>query len=901
MDQRPNFVTNEESSKLPVLIIDKKGTVGNALAQKLREQVLVVLISTGEVEAHKNVIHLPYHKRIPKIPDNAYSHIFVVYNGETEHLDMLTSFVEKARESKGKVFFITSLLFSSIKLFSYLHHQAFRDVQIVLYGETFGSAPDGSIVTPEVNEINFFLQQMREYGRVEIPNPGLGKLYPIYFSDVISTIVAAAFGPGSHKRIVFAFPHYPFTQISIARLLQKIDPLLKTDFKKARSKSREYYIPQDGEYFFPTYDLESKLRQVDLHRNPSRSIKAQKKTKLHLPDPDAKRRRMMLVGTLLFSLFIAPIILTFLLALAGAGFLSLSISQAETGRLDHAKQSAVLAHASLQATGELLPGLVLVQVVAPAQQAYFQDQVQIAQEVVAAELEILGALQIMQNIYEKRSLDPKNDFYRALATLKNTLITIQKMEAEERLPEVVMKKLTQYNGVLRMVEGTIDTWPALLGFEGKRTYLILFQNNMELRPGGGFIGSYGILPMQNGQMEKLQIHDIYDADGQLKQKIDPPYGLRRYLGASNWFMRDSNYELDYSRNAVQAAQFLKLETGQSVDGVIAVDTTFLRNLIAVLGQVKVLDYEEIVTPDNFYLLTQTHAEKDFFPGSTQKKDFLRSLSNALMVELFETKKFSYEKLLQETEKSIREKHLMFAFADEGIQNVFAVNGLSSSLKDGRVADKNTFLDFFSVVDANVGTNKANYYIKRSMIQQTAFDGAGGLQTTAEVSYVNSSTKDSPFGGDYKNYVRFVLPADAVLQSISFDNVQQTVVPAVVDASLYKDPSFVPPSGLEIEQTESLGKKVVGFFFIVPAGQSRTVKLNYTIANAVNLRESSFSYNLRLFKQPGVGEDPYTLFLSYPNGFKPVRNESGGTDLGGKLVFDKKFSEDMDLVVSFSKK
>lgn len=211
------------------------------------------------------------------------------------------------------------------------------------------------------------------------------------------------------------------------------------------------------------------------------------------------------------------------------------------------------------------------------------------------------------------------------------------------------------------------------------------------------------------------------------------------------------------------------------------------------------------------------------------------------------------------------------------------------------------LDFFSVMDANVGTNKANYYIKRSMIQQVAFDGSGGLQTTAEIAYVNSSSKNSPFGGDYKNYSRILLPTDAVLQSISFDNVQQSVIPAIVDAEVYKDPAFIPPSGLEIEQTETFDKKVVGFFFIVPAGQTRTVKVAYTVPSAVNLRESSFSYNLRLFKQPGAGEDPYSLFLSYPNGFKPVKNTKHAVELGGKLVYDTKFAEDTDFVVSFSKK
>ncbi len=896
MEQKhPLMVTNEESSQLPLLIVDKKGMIGDALQRKFREQFLTVFVSAAPQEVHENIIGVHWRKRLPTIPDNLYSHIFVIYNGEKELLDMLPGFVQKARESKGKVIVITSLLYSSIKLFAYLQHQAFQDIKIVLYGETFGPQ------STEVNEMNFLLEQVKNYGRIELANAGLNKLFPVLIEDVIEVVHATAFANQYHHRLVFAFSHHPFTQVSVARLLQKIDPLLKTDFKKGKQGAREYYIPQGGVYYFQDYDLEKRLRSLDLSRTEGRIPVPQKKTKLRLPDPEANRRRLILVGTLLSALFIAPIIITLFFALIGAGFLSLSFSQAEQGKFDRAEQTASFAQSSLHAANELIPGLVLISSIAPAQHVQLKNTVTIGEEVAEAEGEILHALVIMKNIYEKKSLDPKNDFYRALATVKNTLITVQKMEAEEQLPAPVLERLKKYNGVLQLVEGTIDTWPTLLGFEGKRTYLVLFQNNMELRPGGGFIGSYGIVTVQNGQMDKMQINDVYDADGQLKQKIDPPYGLKRYLGASNWFLRDSNFDVDYPRNAVQAAQFLKLETGQSVDGVIAIDTSFLKNIIGALGSVTVPDYEETVTADTFYLMTQNHAEKDFFPGSRQKKDFLRSLSNALLVELFEKKNFSYEKMLLAVETSIQQKHLMFAFPDEGLQTVFAVNGLSSTVKDGRVGDKNTFLDFFSVFDANVGTNKSNYYLKRSMIQQVAFDGAGGLQVTAEVSYVNASKDGSLYGGNYNNFVRFLIPDSAVLQDVSIDNVSRETIPAITDSSIYRSEDFIQPSGLEIEQTEVLGKKSIGFFFIVPPGQTKNIKLTYTIPEAVNLRDSSFKYSMRLFKQPGAGEDPYTLYITYPSGFKPIAGENSANDLGGKLVYDLKFNKDTDINVGFSKR
>src|SRR5690348_8437876 len=100
-NKRPVLVTREEKTKLPLLIVDKQGLIGNALAKLLREQFFVVVVTAGAVEKHNNVVHVSYRRKIPMIPDNAYSHIFLVYNGEKELLDMLPAFEDKAESVKG--------------------------------------------------------------------------------------------------------------------------------------------------------------------------------------------------------------------------------------------------------------------------------------------------------------------------------------------------------------------------------------------------------------------------------------------------------------------------------------------------------------------------------------------------------------------------------------------------------------------------------------------------------------------------------------------------------------------------------------------------------------------------------------------------------------------------------
>jgi hypothetical protein len=258
-------------------------------------------------------------------------------------------------------------------------------------------------------------------------------------------------------------------------------------------------------------------------------------------------------------------------------------------------------------------------------------------------------------------------------------------------------------------------------------------------------------------------------------------------------------------------------------------------------------------------------------------------------------------LLQKEGDSIREKHVLFAFLDPGIQELFTVNNLSSSLWDGRKKDGNVFLDTFAVIDANIGVNKANYYTRRSVDQRAVIEDGGDIRETATITYVYNSKTDSPFGGNYKNYVRFVLPANAVLDSVIVDNKELSTTPAVSDPTVYMQSNFVPPSGLEIEKTQEQGKMVYGFLIMVPFESTKVVSIRYTVPQVVNTQLSAFAYDLSVFKQPGTDKDPYSFSLSYPTKYSLVKTDELGRDLGGKFVYETSLSEDKDVRLEFSKK
>ncbi len=891
MDKRPHLVTTEVNKSFPILVIDKKGIVGRSLAQKLKEQFLVVLVSGKELEFHDNIVHIPYKKRIPTVPDNNYSHMFVVYSGESEVLEILPPLIKKANSANSKVFFLTTLAYSSEPLFKRFTNHLYHSMTTVLYGEVF----DTAIQSP--NMVNLFIHQARNYGRLEIPNEGVGKLYPVFMEDLLVVIIASAFSHETKGKTIFAFPKSPYTEITVARVFKRINPELKIDFNRRKIKNHKYFFPKVGEYAFGNYRLLEGLKKVNIF-----SSGIENQVLAVAPRPTSERRTNFRLAYLIFvGAILLPILLVIIASLFSIAMLSLSVNQAESGNFQRAAQLARMGKVSLTGAKNISLGYFPADLVASTAKEKAVKRLTSGEQAAGIGTDLFRSLKTFSDIHNGESTDPKKDFLSALATTKNNLLKLQEMKAQNELPGNLAQKLESVSYFLTLFENTADALPKILGFEGEQKYLILFQNNMELRPGGGFIGSYGILDIDQGKVGKLEVHDVYDADGRMKTHIEPPFGLRRYGGVSHGFLRDASFEVDFTNTAAAAARILNLETGEKVQGVIAVDTNFVKNILSAIGPVEVVDYKEKVDAENFYILTQKHAEDNFFPGSTQKKDFLRALLNSMLTQVSENKDIAYFNLLKSAEKSARERHLLFAFSDPQVQRVFTVNNLSGNLLDKRVAEDNTVLDSLSVIDANIGGNKANYYLKRNILQSVIINAGGGIEETAVVTYENTSKKDSVFGGDYKNYVRFVLPRGANLQTVKIDNVVTPTTSAILTTSIFTSKSFVPPPELEIEATKVGEKEVVAFFMIVPVGAKKDVAITYTIPQSVNTNSPVFGYDLRLFKQPGTDEDPFTFSLAYPGKYGPIQLGEGILDLGGKVKFETKLNEDKNIKIKFSQK
>lgn len=391
--------------------------------------------------------------------------------------------------------------------------------------------------------------------------------------------------------------------------------------------------------------------------------------------------------------------------------------------------------------------------------------------------------------------------------------------------------------------------PELFADNSKKKYLLIFQNNMELRPTGGFIGSVGFLNFENGRMLEIAIDDVYNLDGQLEGHVDPPEPIRNYLGQPDWFLRDSNWDPDFSRSSQQIQWFLNKEVNTKVDGVIAIDLEATRNILSAIGGIYLSDYDVFITEDNLYIELQKRSEDNFFPGATNKRDILGGLTRSLLLEISTRDDLDFVALTKAIYLSLNEKHILVSFNSSTIQSAFNNAGWTGRLLQPACNSKICIPDYLMIIESNLGSNKVNFFMEGNTIIDVKID-KNRLRRKVTINSVNNSTSHEFPGGIYKNYLRILTPPDTVLENIVVDN-------NAID--------------LENIDRESIGQyQSWGLYLEIGPNTSSTVTVTYSSkyplfhslpTKLVGMQVEDYeTYELMIQKQPGSKNSPITFSM-----------------------------------------
>lgn len=903
----PGQVRAEISSSLPVLIIDKQGSIAIGLYERLKEHLQVIVVGTKEPIGSKNLLFLSYAKVLPAIPHDPYSHIFFIPREVSELETLLPVLIKKAEEDSSRIFLILTRNMQ-LAMHSQLETFVSKVVSVIALGDIFANP----LESEKNNRVEQLIRNAKVEQSLDLPEMGLRELRPIAFVDVIREILRIAFALPPSKKLFFVGTKEPITELTIAHSLQKNNPLLKIDFHSSTSQKKEYIL--SDAYFiiseeYPVLDLIGDYYKKYTPSEKDMESIFDKKEEVSLFSSHSSKKKsvvfntkkfLILSGIFIIAIIFLPVIL-FILASGGSYlYLQSAVGNFEQGNMvsvqSSAKNSQQLLFIAQKAETMLMWEMGLIN----QQQriAKFAEKIQMGNQIASAFTLGSQAIQSSEDMAKGKTKFSQESLAQVINNGKTAIVLTEKVAGETEFgpkETAAIKKITSIAPFFNV----LDSIPNLIGMQGEKTYLILFQNNTELRPGGGFIGSYGLLTLNQGAVKSFAIHDVYDADGQLKGHIEPPFAIRKYIPLVHLYLRDSNFDVDFTKNAYMAALILQQETGQQVDGVIAVDLSFVKGLLLGLGSVYVPDYNETVTADNMFLLTENHAEKNFFPGSTQKKDFLRSLFSSLQNKITEGNHIGIA-LLGQLIQSIQEKHMLFAFSNTATQELFTANYLSSSLWDSRVIKDTSVNDFLGINEANLGVNKVNYWVNREVSQTVTIGDDGSMQSEVVLKLSNTSKGDWP-GGDYKSYIRFILPEGAVLNKLRINGQEQAIVPAITDPLVYEATGFIPPVGLEVEKVEEGGKTLYGFLVLTQPLSTRTITINYSYAQKIDPTKPVFDYHLAFFKQPGTEVYPFSFSLSYPQAYRIVDSSPSIHKNDNTIDYSGIVSKDMFFSASFAKK
>lgn len=444
---------------------------------------------------------------------------------------------------------------------------------------------------------------------------------------------------------------------------------------------------------------------------------------------------------------------------------------------------------------------------------------------------------------------------------------------------------TEIDSLVQAIEVALG----VLGHDEPRRYLVLFQNNRELRATGGFLGSFALLDVDKGVVKKITIPGggIYDVAGQVSERVQAPKPLQ--LVNPYWNIQDANWWPDFPTSAKKVEWFWGKAGGPSVDGVITLTPDVIENLLRLTGPIDLTEtYGMVIDANNFYETVQLQAEEKY-DATNQSKKILADLTPILFNQLFSLEGQDLLGALEVLEDSLSQKDILL-YSDEDILQ----REILSAGWGGQLASVPG--DYLMVVDTNIGGGKTDGVIDETISHHVKIDHQGIVTNTVQITRHHRSIPGDPLTGvNNWDYLRLYVPQGSQLVSAQgfteppAENVQ------LPDPSVEIDADYLAISGdvLQEEQTgmrlsEEFGKTVFANWLETRPGESTSVSVTYTLpftAQTGGWFEDQWTYSLFIQKQPG-SFDPYVVVsMDVPDEWQVVSASPEGAQASLGLVLD----------------
>jgi hypothetical protein len=420
-----------------------------------------------------------------------------------------------------------------------------------------------------------------------------------------------------------------------------------------------------------------------------------------------------------------------------------------------------------------------------------------------------------------------------------------------------------------------DTLLDVLGDKQFRRYLFVFQNNNEIRPTGGFIGSFAVIDVDKGEIKKIDIPGggSYDIKGQLTELVISPEPF--HLINSAWQFQDSNWFPDFPEAAKKMMWFYEKSGGPSVDGVVAVNASLMEEMLKIVGPIDMPEYGRVMTAENFVDETQKIVELEYDKTINKPKQIIADMAPKVLEKMSKVSAKDLAVFSQAIHKAILDKDILVYVKNEEMESELESFGLAGKLKD--ISD---MTDYLMLVDTNIAGQKTDGKIFKEIVHNSEIDDGGGIIDTVKITRRHTGVKGEIFSGVRNvNYLRLYVPQGSELLEATgfaappgelFKKVGEGYAPDKdlerVQGAVYVDPK----SGTRINN--EFGRTVFGNWIMVDPGQEAVVTFKYKLAKklampeggsdlfrALGLADKFSTYTMLVEKQPGAKN---TAFESY---------------------------------------